>query len=151
MRLPNSAISCGLGATTALLIGMFTYGLGIESTPQTAPLREDRVELCDFGVTQSLAIANANLRFVFALDIGEGGAPHSIEVLKRAFLGVEPFRACFMRWRLPVANERVTVLMEWEHGKGWTSVRISGPSINRVIRVDPRFMLTSDSGECFPP
>jgi hypothetical protein len=96
---------------------------------------KDEIELCDFKVPADVAEANASFTVIYALDIGVSGGPSKVTKLKNDFLKDEPFTDCFMRWALPVRNERITVYLSWEHGKGWTRVALEGKHINRRILI----------------
>jgi hypothetical protein len=107
----------------------------------------DQVELCDFKVPSIVARANATFYVLYRIHFDSTGKPDGIEKRENAFLEDRYFQDCFRRWRLPIRDETVVVIMKWEHGRGWVSVGINGPTIHRSISIAPGFGIYPAEGQ----
>lgn len=85
------------------------------------------VVLCGDIVPSELRQANATFLLVYELDTDVAGRVTRVTRARNDVLPDAGLVACLQRWRLPVADAKVTVSMTWEHAKGWTQLAVSMP------------------------
>jgi hypothetical protein len=99
--------------------------------------RELEVDVCDFGVPNEIAQANASFPVVFKVQVGEDGRALKVEKVKNDFLTDEPFVSCIKDWTLPRGSRPLVVTFDWKHAEGWTEIAISGDEVNYRIKFRP--------------
>lgn len=125
---------------------LFTAGLGLllcaawgatTSPDQVGAPFEDHIVICSDVVPAELVEAT----FVVAgrLNLDGRGRVTSVKegsgfghVSRKALLG------CLGRWRLPSADQEATFVLQWEHGRGWSSLTVSlSGQVPRRITLEP--------------
>lgn len=101
--------------------------------------REESTELtlCRPTVPEVLMRGNATFLHVYRARVDSGGTVIDLEAEKAAS-GVGSIEGCVASWRLGESwrNEEITILLQWEHGQGWTRLAVAG-SKRRLAVVDP--------------
>jgi hypothetical protein len=80
---------------------------------------------------------NATFLHVYRARVDSGGTVIDLEAAKPAS-GVGSIESCVALWQLGESwrNEEITILLQWEHGQGWTRLAVAGNN-RRLAVVDP--------------
>lgn len=120
-------------AMSLLLITLLTGGLA--QGPAQLPSYE--LVLCRPNVPKVLMEGRATFTVVYDAAFDAGG--HLLQLERRHGPGsVGPIHPCVSQWQLPAGEgERsVTILLQWEHGTGWTRFVVTTTNFN-ITLTDP--------------
>ena len=91
-----------------------------------------QVDFCGFELPEWAMRGNLSSSLIVEFYTDEAGAPEEITVLRS--LGADSqlvadgeIRSCLASWSLPHVPKgtRTVAIWRWDHGKGWTSLRVS--------------------------
>lgn len=95
---------------------------------------EPLVSFCQFPMSREIMQANLGFREIISFQVDGDGRPFAIKKILGKYLSEDAVRQCISKWSFAGAesNSRFTVSFSWEHGVGWTRMRITGKNFSQV-------------------
>lgn len=119
--------------TTA--IGFLVLALACSVEPRKGDSSE--IVLCRLSVAEHLMRGSATFAVAYRGTVNGEGDVVDLQVV-RSVSGVASITGCISDWKLGERwrNQDVSILLQWQHGKGWTTISIRGEEASLKI-IDP--------------
>jgi len=121
------------------LMACFAVAVGagkVRESEQRNELKDEVVVCRNDAMPDWVWQANMSFTAIYRLKTGVSGQVDSVTRLH--LLDTLPDKGlvdCLRQWRFPVAQKEVTVVLNWKHMAGWTSISINIPGFPpRIIR-----------------
>ena len=99
---------------------------------------EMEISFCQFKLGRDLKEAHASFTVGYAFKLGADGKPRNVRKLLGDELSVEQAAECIAKWQFRNAapNSLVTAYFRWDHGVGWTELKVSGKNFSQTIKIE---------------
>lgn len=117
----------------SLVLMSFVLAFGGGSPEEVAP-PSSRVVLCRPNVPKQLMEGSATFSLIYEAKFDDAGLLQELTE-RKGFKGVDSIRACVSEWRMPgsAAGQSVSIVLRWEHGKGWVSMALKSPTLGLTL------------------
>lgn len=96
------------------------------------------VSFCPLSVDSKINDTNTSFTEAYLLRLDEGGSIDKIDRLTTAHTNDKEVNNCLSRWRFFefTAGEHVYAYFRWDHGLGWTRIKLIGKKFAQSIIKD---------------
>lgn len=123
---------------TAYVFSSLALGMIFYFPSEDARKTETNISFCQFSLSEDIKAAHESFSVAYTFRLDEEGKPKEIRRVRNSQLGDGPVIACISRWRFTnvAPNSAVVAHFWWEHGVGWTELRVAGKGFTQTLRID---------------
>jgi len=126
MKLPATGFRSTLLALVWVALGLWA----------NTSARAQAITLCALSVPKEIQQAHASFNAIYGFDVDSRGKPINLKPIESQFTNPKDVESCLDRLSLTsLPATHLVAIFEWQHGKGWTKIAISGPGVELTIHL----------------